>query len=788
MSLKIWLPLCDNNNMLKNLGLQPLTWINTGLNIVESGKIGGYSHYAQTAGDGLSAGPITIPVNSQISICAWVNFLDTTRTTGYICGFGNPTATADFMIARHQYTSIGVYLGDSQQLSANASEYNYNMQDWMHVAATYDGTKLKLYVNGQFLKEKEITTTVQSTNYFLIGSRSIATAGNFHNSTYANAEINDVRYYDHCLSAAEVKEIAQGLILHYKLDNGGMNNLLKNSNNFTAADFSCTRSTVPSNGILQVTPTTLAAYAKYITDLDYDFYNNKTYTVSYDMQEIESSDTTYTSAPMRVYCGYTIASRKTAAFSSNYDRYTYKTISTIGSGWHHYSVSFSVPDELNIGKTEALTSGSNLCVEFYRVAQHIPVQIKNIKLEIGNKDTGYTLNPADLNIDPTIIEDSSGYNHNGISSSLQLYSSDTPRYTTSNYITDAATAYLSADNLAFNIRNITTNIWFKSTNTSPTGGHHCPLTLSTNDGNNLTLFVHNSGKYRSGINVNNTSYQVNCENTNCLDGNWHMLTLTYDGATLKRYFDGTLVSTTVVSYTTDLYLTNLVIGKRGIYISENIYISDLRIYATPLLDDDIKQLYNISMGIDKNGNTHTGEYIENQINIFNNKNVSQYCKTNYSNEPILRNGILSIRIYPADYYHNISNSESAILKNEFLPNTQYYFDIWADGDSSTSTNNTGFRINYTDGTDTEMHFIGNGNNGWQHKVLVSDENKSILNCSEFYGTNTPVYYGLNSFIGPISNLQIQKNTQINTTTISENYQQTSFHHGGALNTKQIIER
>jgi len=169
-----------------------------------------------------------------------------------------------------------------------------------------------------------------------------------------------------------------------------------------------------------------------------------------------------------------------------------------------------------------------------------------------------------------------------------LYSSDTPRYTTSNYITDAATAYLSADNLAFNIRNITTNIWFKSTNTSPTGGYHCPLTLSTNDGNNLTLFVHNSGKYRSGINVNNTSYQVNCENTNCLDGNWHMLTLTYDGATLKRYFDGTLVSTTVVSYTTDLYLTNLVIGKRGIYISENIYISDLRIYATPLLDDDIK--------------------------------------------------------------------------------------------------------------------------------------------------------------------------------------------------------
>jgi hypothetical protein len=35
--------------------------------------------------------------------------------------------------------------------------------------------------------------------------------------------MNDFRVYDHCLSLSEIKEISQGLVLHYKFDDKPIN-------------------------------------------------------------------------------------------------------------------------------------------------------------------------------------------------------------------------------------------------------------------------------------------------------------------------------------------------------------------------------------------------------------------------------------------------------------------------------------------------------------------------------------------------------------------------------------
>lgn len=615
MSLQIWLPLTEDT--ITNKGLWPITWSRNNTTLTTGGKVGEKCKYINSNTYSIQSSIITPKSLTQATIAAWIRPHSRTAI-GYLFGFSNADALTDFYIARSSNSNarFSGYCGSTELLSNSGTQV---LNAWTHLALTYDGVTASLYINGTLVKSTSVSHQFQTNNTFIIGARSGTTTGTLYSTNRtAYSDFNDVRYYDHCLSAAEVKEIAQGLVLHYKLDLGGMNNLLKNSNNFTAADFACTRSTVPSNGILQVTPTSSVAYAKYITDLDYELYNNNTYTVSYDMQEIEPSVNTYTSSSMRVYYGYSIASRSASAFSSSYDRYAYKTVSTIGSGWHHYSVSFSIPDGLTTGKTAALTSGSNLCVEFYRVAKTVPVQIKNIKLEIGNKDTGYTLNLADLNINPTIIEDSSGYKNRGEIIGTVISSPESPRYIQSLYFNNAP--YIRKTNFNFVSNEWTISAWFKKTSAITSSFETiCGLTrdVGTDANKKFSIYIYNNqlgfvGEGTAHSNITTTDISI-----------WHHVCVTNSQGTYKYYLDGELIQT----YTNSNNLTDctdFVVGARSAETGASSiatpwggYISDVRLYCTPLLDNEVKQLYNISMRIDNKNNIHTFEIIENNKNKIN---------------------------------------------------------------------------------------------------------------------------------------------------------------------------
>ena len=95
---------------------------------------------------------------------------------------------------------------------------------WIHVVYTFeDMVGAKLYLNG-------ILDSSTSSSNSIHWTTTTGRIGNYSNM-YFNGCINDFRFYDHCLSAEEVKWLSRGLVLHYSLSNRGFggDNLLTNT-------------------------------------------------------------------------------------------------------------------------------------------------------------------------------------------------------------------------------------------------------------------------------------------------------------------------------------------------------------------------------------------------------------------------------------------------------------------------------------------------------------------------------------------------------------------------------
>lgn len=86
---------------------------------------------------------------------------------------------------------------------------------WSHITITYDGSTITSYLNGvkKATRSGALAAVNKVAGEFRLGRDNRTT------DTALNGKLNDFRVYNHCLSPAEVHEISQGLVLHYKLDN-----------------------------------------------------------------------------------------------------------------------------------------------------------------------------------------------------------------------------------------------------------------------------------------------------------------------------------------------------------------------------------------------------------------------------------------------------------------------------------------------------------------------------------------------------------------------------------------
>lgn len=229
MSLRVWLPL---NGTLDNQGLDKVTVTNNGATVDNNGKIGKCYSFG-TGNSYITVDSTPLKNFIEFSFACWVKIITWNTSYATIFAIKNSTAVSwnnlIFSLLRNGSNSTLCFniANGSSYTSTSCQTGTLSTNTWYHVVCTYKVNEIKLYLNGN-LVSTHTTTVVPNFNSivnFWIGKSNA-------NSYQSNTLLNDVRVYDHALSPMEVKQISQGLILHYPLNNNGwgQENLLINSN------------------------------------------------------------------------------------------------------------------------------------------------------------------------------------------------------------------------------------------------------------------------------------------------------------------------------------------------------------------------------------------------------------------------------------------------------------------------------------------------------------------------------------------------------------------------------
>lgn len=616
MSLKVWLPL---NGNLENKGTDIITITNNGAITDSAGKTGmcysfnGSTSYISLSGSKLFQ--IFTGGTQQFSITMWVYHADATR--GILFGDYSTSGAINFNIELSTSHGIRFYWAGSPDTSP--SNATVAASEWTHVALTYNGTKIQSYINGVAKGSWSGTlgTKNKTSGEFRLGRDSRS------DSTAFNGKLNDVRIYDHCLSAAEVKEISQGLVLHYKLNDEyciPTTNLLgTNSEKFTGIWRSYG---FGSHGEITTAniPPALSGEVGLVTNKD-----NGTYSA-----EIATSvgNTVMNKGDTLTFSAYVKGNGNTVGKTGNIHLYNTNGTNTISTGssfiftneWQRvkYTLTWTYDNPSN---------ASANCYVYCARAQGESFYISNCQLERGNIMTGFTNGIRDTNI----IYDNSGYNNNGSTLNTISLSDDTVRY---NYSTNLVNgnSMINCGRGGMVTDSITVNIWCKYSSWSN------PVSCTEGGGWNMES---NGGSITFPVYISSVGYVHSKNGTNAEQlppadyaNAWHMFTGTYNKVdkTVSLYVDGILKQQNVASSGNNIaYHSSNCIWIGAEATSSNTtasngmagLFSDFRIYATALSADDIKSLYQMGAAVDNKGCLHSYELKEWQENIIHNAEVSR---------------------------------------------------------------------------------------------------------------------------------------------------------------------
>lgn len=610
MSLQVWLPL---NGDLHNQGLgnYSISLLRGTQAFDEMGKIGQCFN---------ANGVNTIQINNIIpdfynysgySLCAWfyINAQNTSHSGSAIISAGNWNKQILNLAlsgwSSDHYTQLQVS-GTSWNKIYN---YNFNKNTWYHVVVSSDGNKTYAYVNG-FLIGDTLAGFLPSS----IEGNNIAIGGaTYYSGMQFFGKINDVRIYNHCLSAKEVEEISKGLVLHLPLNRKDFNynlnvgkNLLIGSgltqtdyNNMTVSNSSTnwTKYLRWYNGskaihsfsdgvdtiLLNTTGNLGICFVQKASEIDLD--PNSYYTLSCEAKCSKSG------AQISMARSYYNTSN-TWVWRGGSDKQNFNAVNT----WQNFSITFK-PDANTqyICYCFTCANGTSGGTDTF--------SIRHCKLEKGSIATPWELNISEDLYETTNITqlntcyDISGYSKNGTVIGNISFLKNSPCFSTYiNLTTTSSHIYIPNLNVTGFTNSYSISWWGKVSSYSG------KMMWGFSDGCRLNG-IYNGNLWNTGDSSNNPLYkpgtttQVSIPSVNV----WHHFVMVGNGSQCLVYQDGELwgQAKTYKSLTgTQIYMNGW--NNSTSYTLADTQLSDFRIYATVLTENQVKELYNTSVIINNN--------------------------------------------------------------------------------------------------------------------------------------------------------------------------------------------
>ena len=601
MSLQVWLPL---NGKLNNQGLDNPGTFSCSSAVYSEGKLGKCLDMNKYTTNSLTFE--SLKGATKYSFAVWINIDSTKAFTSWSDMFliySNHDGTSGNIRIEHTSTvgAFQVIFPKSDSHGSTTTTYYSPLSQttvakdtWAHIAVTNDGTTIKSYVNG-LLSGTHPVSNIYDSGY-LTGVVKIGDGGSV-------AKLNDFRIYDHALSAKEVKELSKGLVCHYKLSNQYEIGL-QNKYSDASAEGSCSSTS-------HFTKTKLADERGYNYKLSHTGTGSNVWgNISFPSFSFTAGKKYFYSCKIRCH-STNISMQLRAARSANDWVTTNVNVLQADGEWHEYYVSQTINSTYDKSGT---TTTSAPVLEFY--TQAMPTSGTVYSCDFDMKDIQVVeadeyIPFIDNKIISSIVSDCSGYSNNCTLSGKLGWINSSPRYKGAYDLN--GTGYFYNANFGLTTKQFTVSFWVNMPATI-TAQHFLFGTFSSWTKNGLGMYRNkDTGNYNILL-VSDAENNYKSITITLTPSVWNLITLVYTGTTFVVYVNGSAVSTSI-------YGSNGNVAHSVCYIGNSLYnltstqtdealISDFRFYTTALTSEDIVDLYNTPISLNKDGALFAYEFEE----------------------------------------------------------------------------------------------------------------------------------------------------------------------------------